>query len=80
MHRTLVQVSSRHPNTRLLASELTAATPEVAQRLALAPSEPILHIVRLRLADDQPVVYETRYLAQCLCPTLLQDDLEAESV
>lgn len=70
----------RYPSTRLLASEVTTATPEVAERLALAPSEPIIYIVRLRLADDQPVVYETRYLARSLCPTLLNDDLEAESV
>ncbi|GAB4538147.1 MAG: GntR family transcriptional regulator [Anaerolineae bacterium] len=70
----------RHPSTRLLASKVISATPEVAQRLALAAGEPVIHIVRLRLADEQPVVHETRYLARSLCPALLNDDLEAESV
>jgi GntR family transcriptional regulator len=70
----------RRPSTRLLTSKVISATTEIAQRLGLAPGEPTIHIVRLRFADDQPVVYETRYLAQSLCPTLLDDDLEAESV
>lgn len=70
----------RHPSTRLLALEVMPATPEAAQRLALAIDEPVIHIVRLRLADDQPVVHETRYLAQSICPALLEDDLESESV
>lgn len=70
----------RRPSTQLLALEVTPAISTIAERLELTVGEPVIHIVRLRLADDQPVVHETRYLAQALCPDLVNDDLEAESV
>jgi len=70
----------RRPRTQVLTLEVVPATPEVAEHLALTTDEPVLHMVRLRLADNRPVVHETRYLAQSICPTLVEDDLEAESV
>ncbi len=66
----------RAPSTRLLISELIPASPTVSQRLAIEPATPVFHIKRLRLADGQPVAIETRYLAQSLCPGLLDEDLE----
>lgn len=71
---------NRRPATRVLMAEVIPATLEVANRLELTVGEPIIHIVRLRLADNQPVVYETRYLAQSLCPQLLDEDLRTTSV
>lgn len=70
----------RQPSTRLLAVKLVPATPEVAGRLALAAGEPVIYIERLRLADNRPVVHETRHLAQSLCPGLPDDDLERQSI
>ncbi len=70
----------RQPNTRLLTAETVPASEEVARRLELNQGEPCIHIVRLRLADNQPVAQETRYMAYSLCPSLLEDDLEAESI
>lgn len=70
----------RRPSTRLLALEVIPATPGIAARLELHVDEPVIRLVRLRLADDQPVAHETRYLAQSLCPSLVADDLETESV
>jgi GntR family transcriptional regulator len=40
----------------------------------------VYHIIRLRLADDLPVMYETRSLAYDLCPHLLENDLETASI
>jgi len=71
---------NRTPSTQLLHAEIIPATPTLAERLAVAQAEPIIHIARLRLADGQPVVYETRYLAQALCPDLLGEDLENSSI
>jgi GntR family transcriptional regulator len=68
------------PSTHLLTLEVIPATPKITKRLALADGEPVIHIVRLRLADDQPVVHETRYLAQSLCPALLDENLETQSI
>jgi len=70
----------RQPSTRLLTKELRPATPVVAERLALTTHEPVIHITRLRLANDEPVVFECRHLAQSLCPQLIEDDLEQESI
>jgi len=71
---------NRIPSTLVLQAVALPASPEVGERLALQPGEPVVQIVRLRLADGQPVVYETRYLAQALCPGLLQEDLEHSSI
>ena len=70
----------RLPSSRVLAAEIIPATLEVSKRLAIAAGEPVLHIVRLQLADNQPVIHETRYLAQSLCPDLLTNDLEITSI
>ncbi|MGB0389277.1 MAG: GntR family transcriptional regulator [Ardenticatenaceae bacterium] len=70
----------RVPTTQLLTAEQIPAPRDVAERLGVAVGESLLHIVRLRLADGQPVAYETRYLASALCPTLLEHDLEEESI
>ncbi len=70
----------RQPSTNLLTVELLPATPEAAERLALTSGEPIIHIARLRLANNEPVAYECRHLAQSLCPQLVNDDLEHESI
>ena len=71
---------NRHPSTQLLTLQVIPATVNVATCLKLANSEPVIHIARLRLADDQPVVCETRYLAQSLCPGLVNENLETDSV
>jgi GntR family transcriptional regulator len=70
----------RQPTSRVLAAEIIPATFEMAERLAIAVDEPVIHIVRLQLADGQPVVHEARFLAQSLCPDLLNDDLEGSSI
>jgi len=75
MHR-----QNREPTTRVLQATTLPASEKVAERLALAPNESVIHIARLRLADNQPVVYEERYLAHTLCPGLLGEDLTTSSV
>jgi GntR family transcriptional regulator len=70
----------RVPSTQLITAEVVPAPREVAVRLELASGEPVIHIVRLRLADGQPVVYEIRYLAEALCPNLLDENLETASI
>jgi GntR family transcriptional regulator len=71
---------NRQPSTRVLVMEKMPASPTVANRLDLDPDTPVFHIQRLRLADGQPVALETRYLAQSLCPDLLNEDLNTQSL
>ena len=70
----------RQPGTRPLSAGVIPAPLAVAERLAVSTGEPTLRIVRLRLADDRPVVHETRHLAQELCPQPITEDLENESI
>jgi GntR family transcriptional regulator len=71
---------NRRPSTRLVTAEVIPATPEIAAQLKINVDDSVIHIARLRLANDQPVVYETRCLAYTFCPRLLEDDLEEESI
>lgn len=68
------------PATRLLNLEVKPASTEVASRLNIPTGDKIILIVRLRLADERPVIHETRYLAYRLCPELVHDNLEEESI
>ncbi len=70
----------RQPGTRVLYAAIVPATADIARHLGIGTDDPVLCIRRLRLADGTPVVYETRYLAQSLCPQLLDYDLENLSV
>ena len=71
---------NRQPSTKILTAEVIPATPEVAGRLELTVGEPVIHVVRLRLADGQPVAYEKRNMAYSLCPHLLDENLQATSI
>lgn len=70
----------REPSTELLRLRVFPADEETAARLQIPPGEDVVEIARLRLADGMPMAYETRCLAYKLCPQLLDDDLEHESI
>jgi GntR family transcriptional regulator len=70
----------RKPSTRLLKFEVREAGKETAARLAILPETIVFQIERLRLADEQPVAYESRILAKSLCPALENEDLERQSL
>jgi len=73
-------LSGRTPSTRLLHRDVLPASADVAARLGILPAPPVIRLVRLRLADGVPLVYETRFLALDTCPELLQEDVEHQSV
>jgi GntR family transcriptional regulator len=70
----------RTPATRLLDLKVVPASEPVAADLELALGEDVIEISRLRLADDIPMALETRYLAYKICPDLLHEDLEKQSI
>lgn len=45
------------PGTKVLVAEKVLATEREAERLKIEPNSPIYRIVRIRYADDTPVVY-----------------------
>ncbi len=70
----------RVPSTQVLTFEVISAPTKVSKRLELPPKTPVFHIERLRMADNQPVALEIRYLPQELCPALIHQDLETQSI
>ena len=68
------------PETRVLVTEIVPADEVTAQRLDIPLHAPIIHIERLHLADDRPILYDKRLLARDLCPDLLQEDLATASI
>ena len=68
------------PKTRVLAAEVIPADEATAQRLDIPLGTLVIHIERLHLADDRPILYDKRLLARDLCPDLLQEDLATASI
>ncbi len=68
------------PGTRLLSREIIPADEEIAARLQIPVGEKAIKIARLRLANGRPMAYETRHLAYDLCPQLMDEDLEHQSI
>ena len=67
-------------STRLLNREVILADEEVATRLQIPRGERVIEITQLSLADGRPMVYERRRLAYDLCPQLMHEDLEQQSL
>jgi GntR family transcriptional regulator len=70
----------RTPGTRLLDLKVIPANGKIAADLALHPGDDVIEINRLRLADGQPMAFETRYIGYSLCPGLIHEDLENQSI
>lgn len=82
--RTLVsftdkaRAAGKTPSTRVLAWETVAGAaldPAVQEALRAGPKDCLFHIVRLRLADELPVILEYRYVVARHCPGLERADL-----
>ncbi len=65
----------RTAHSRVIEQVEQPASPAIARHLEVVPGTPVFRVVRLRLADGQPVMVETAYLPQSLCPDLLAADL-----
>jgi GntR family transcriptional regulator len=75
-----MKMKGRKPGTKLLDIRKFPATEEIAEHLQLSVGDDVIEISRLRLADNQPMAHETRYLGCQTCPQLLEDDLESHSI
>jgi len=76
------QMAARNLNasSRVLSFKLVDNEPEVAGRLSLPESSPIIKLERLRHADLEPFALETCYLSQHEFPDLLDAPLERGSL
>lgn len=57
-----IAATGRRPASRLLDVTVVPAPADVAERLELAPGEPVQRLERLRLADEEPMAVEAVHL------------------
>jgi GntR family transcriptional regulator len=57
-----MEAQGRSVTVRVLEVETVPAQPGLARALALDPEAPVLHVTRVRLVDQEPLVLETRLL------------------
>jgi GntR family transcriptional regulator len=67
------------PGSRTLELRTTTAGPWLGRILHVSPSEPIVVVKRLRLADDETMAIETLHVRVSLVPGLSAGDLESHS-
>jgi GntR family transcriptional regulator len=73
------RAAGRTPTTCVLTFEKVparAAPPEGAAAWRLPADEPLWHMVRLRRADDLPVILENRFVVAAHCPRLTRRQAE----
>ena len=68
------------PGTRILSSEIIQATDEVIENLQVEPNEELASLVRLRMADDEPLSVEHSLLVHRYCRGILDQDYENSSL
>ena len=56
--------TGQSPTTRLVAHEIVPAIDQVAEQLGVAVGSPVLHLLRVRLADDVPVSVLENFLPE----------------
>jgi DNA-binding GntR family transcriptional regulator len=72
-------LAGRQPRTTVLAVETGPAEDEVATALGIDSGSPVVHLQRLRLADDEPIALMTNYLPADLVD-LTTGDLETRGL
>lgn len=74
------KASGKTPATRVLKFERVAAVEirdaEARQKLALADTDDVFRMERLRLADGEPVIHELRFVVAKECPNLTKADAQ----
>ena len=68
------------PSSRVLHLKREKADQQVAQDLDLEADDEVFRLERLRLADDEPMAFETTFLAAQFCPELDKIDLTKNSL
>lgn len=72
--------AGRVPSSRILTRVVRPSTVGEAEALGLRPRQPVVHLRRLRLADDQPIALESAVLVADCASVVLAADLEHGSL
>ncbi|MEZ4621475.1 MAG: GntR family transcriptional regulator [Caldilineaceae bacterium] len=67
-------------SSQVLEQVITTPPIRVARGLQLLSDEPVVKLVRLRFAESMPLLQETIYIPTALCPDLVENDLQTQSL
>lgn len=67
-----VREQGKFPGGRVLEKGIVQADPVIAERLGIQPSENVIYLSRLRLADGLPLAIENSFMPCELFPALLE--------
>lgn len=68
------------PGTEVLSSEIVSASDDAVDKLEVEAGEELASLVRLRLADDEPLSVEHSLLVHRFCPGILSQDYANRSL
>lgn len=66
------------PSTEVLAFDERTMDEHMAETMGLSAGDAVFQVLRLRLADGEPLMYETSYLPRALFPDLTEADFRAK--
>jgi GntR family transcriptional regulator len=72
--------AGRVPSSRILTRVVRPSTPAEAADLGIPVREPVVHLRRLRLADDEPIAVETTVLLGSAADAVMRADLAGGSL
>lgn len=68
------------PSTRNISLGLIAPDEEIMRQLNLTAQDRVYELTRLRLLNDEPLLYSKTYLPEKLFPDFILDDVEQDSL
>jgi GntR family transcriptional regulator len=66
--------------TKVIAQTVTMPTDELSLKLDIPDDKHLIYIKRIRIVDNEPVLLQETYIPHYLCPPLLEEDLEKDSL
>lgn len=66
--------------TKVLAQTVMMPTDDIDLKLDIHDDTHVIYIKRLRLVDNEPVLLQETYIPHYMCPSLLDEDLENDSL
>lgn len=70
-----MKAMGKHPTTNVLSFQKMAVDERLAEKMNLTAQDEVFQIIRLRLADDEPLMYETSYVPKKVFSDLTEADL-----
>lgn len=78
--RSWLERAGKKLTYEILANKVLPAPMDIAERLSISPSTPVIHIERLEILNSQVVAHSERYLPETLCPDIVDVDLNQTTI